>query len=73
MPTDDREILDRQIVRMSRPPMSGSRMNASTGGILLAGSGRTNTMVDENNQVRRRWMPGDPWTSDYFFGGGDTA
>ena len=72
MPNDE-DIINRRIVRDARPPMAGSRMNALNNNRVSSLPQAVATIVDTNGKVRRKWMPGDPWTNDYFFGGGEIA
>lgn len=69
----DEDVLNSRLIRIARPPSIGSRMNQSSAGRLQSGASSVNTIVTSDGKVRRLWQPGDPWTSDYFFGGSEVT
>lgn len=59
--------LARGIIRQTRTPSQGTRMNASSGGQM---QNTTSTMTDADGNPLRLWIPGvDPWgVPGYYFG-----
>ncbi len=47
-------------------------MSAVSGNYIgSANEPQVTTVVDSEGRVRRKWGPGDPWTDDFYFGGGE--
>lgn len=69
---NEHDIEAREVVRQSRTPAQGSRLTAlSGGGDINTISSASSTRIGNDGKVRRLWIPGDPWTDDYYFGSED--
>lgn len=65
---NDDDVIYRNLVRQARPPAAGSPRVQSNAGRMGSGGGATTTQIDEDGNVRRLWTPGDPFSSDFYFG-----
>lgn len=70
MPTPFDKTLQNTL-RTLRNPSQGVLMSASPGTIVAVVPPAPSIIVDDNNNIRRLWTPGDPWSSDFYFGGGE--
>lgn len=65
-PIRDLTITYQKLVRAARSPAQGTH---ATYGSLQVNSPLDDTQILPDNSVRRLWIPGDPWDSNFYFGG----
>lgn len=65
------DVQNRRIQRAARPPAEGNSISGATGGNLLPASKQSDAVVYDDGSVRRLWIPGDPWDSNFYFGSGE--
>jgi hypothetical protein len=68
----DQETEQQRLFRSARPPSSG-RYTLDVSNVpanVPNGALRSSATIDTDGKTRRLWTPGDPWSDDFYFGGG---
>lgn len=60
------DIIVQRATQVSRLPNTPANMGSTPS---ASDSENTVTRQDENGRTVEMWMPGDPFTDDYYFGG----
>ncbi len=68
---DDLGIVVRRGTRGARQPSQGSVLSSTSSRSHSFPPSREDALIDDEDNVRRLWTPGDPWNSNFYFGRGE--